>query len=66
MNYNQATLRAATGDIIMLPGWQGYFKWDFEKNELYFQNGDYYLNEQQIREMISLIQILDIKTGLKY
>ena len=21
------------------------------KNELYFQNGDYYLNEQQIREM---------------
>lgn len=44
MNYNQATLRAATGDIIMLPGWQGYFKWNFEKNELYFQNGDYYLN----------------------
>jgi hypothetical protein len=45
MNYNQATLRAATGDVIMLPGWHGYFKWDFEKNELYFQNGDYYLNE---------------------
>jgi hypothetical protein len=45
MNYNQATLRAATGDTIMLPGWQGYFKWNFETNELYFQNGDYYLNE---------------------
>ena len=51
MNYNQATLRAASGDIIMLPGWQGYFKWNFETNELYFQNGDYYLNEQQKREM---------------
>ena len=48
MNYNQATLRAATGDIIMLPRWQGYFKWNFETNELYFQNRDYYLNEQQI------------------
>ena len=51
MNYNQATLRAATGDILMLPGWHGYFKWDFEKNELYFQNGDYYLNEYQIKQM---------------
>ena len=51
MNYNQATLFAATGSTLMLPGWHGYFKWDFKKNELYFQNGDYYLNEQQIREM---------------
>ena len=51
MNYNQATLRAATGDIIMLPDWQGYFKWDYNKQEFYFQNGDYYLNNQQIREM---------------
>ena len=51
MNYNQATLYAATGATLMLPGWQGYFKWDYHKQELYFQNGDYYLNEQQLREM---------------
>ena len=51
MNYNQATLYAATGATLMLPGWQGYFKWDYHKQELYFQNGNYYLNEQQIREM---------------
>lgn len=50
MNYNQATLRAATGDTIMLPGWQGYFKWNFEKNELYFQNEDYYLTSEQLKE----------------
>lgn len=31
--------------------WQGYFKWDFTKNELYFQNGDYYLNQQQIEDL---------------
>ena len=31
--------------------WQGYFKWDYNKKELYFQNGDYYLNEEQIRQM---------------
>lgn len=51
MNYNQATLYAATGATLMLSGWQGYFKWDYNKQELYFQNGDYYLNEEQIREM---------------
>lgn len=51
MDYNLATLYAATGAILILPGWEGYFKWDYNKKELYFQNGDYYLNEEQIREM---------------
>jgi hypothetical protein len=36
MDYNQATLYAATGATLMLPGWEGYFKWDWEKKELYF------------------------------
>ncbi len=48
MDYNQATLHAATGAILMLPGWEGYFKWDWDKKELYFQNGDYYLDNQQL------------------
>ena len=51
MDYNQATLHAATGAILMLPGWEGYFKWDWEKKELYFQNGDYHLTNEQIRDM---------------
>lgn len=51
MTYNLATLHAATGDTLMLPNWQGYFKWDFSKNELYFQNGDYYLSQKQIRDL---------------
>lgn len=48
MDYNQATLFAATGATLMLPGWEGYFKWDWDKKELYFQNGDYYLDNQQL------------------
>ena len=48
MDNNQATLHAATGATLMLPGWEGYFKWDWEKKELYFQNGDYYLDNQQL------------------
>lgn len=51
MTYSQATLHAATGATLMLPGWEGYFKWDWDKKELYFQNGDYYLNDAQIKDM---------------
>ena len=50
MTYSQATLHAATGAILMLPGWEGYFKFDWEKKELYFQNGDYILTSEQLKE----------------
>lgn len=48
MTWNQATLHAATGATLMLPGWEGYFKWDWNKKEIYFQNGDYYLSEKDL------------------
>lgn len=50
MNYNQATLRAATGDTIMLPGWEGVFVWNYSNNTLIFKNGDYYLTSEQLKE----------------
>ena len=50
MDYNQATLRAATGDIIMLPGWEGVFVWNYSNNTLIFKNGDYYLTSEQLKE----------------
>lgn len=50
MDYNRATLYAATGATLMLPGWHGYFKWNFQKKELYFQDGDYYLDNSQLIE----------------
>lgn len=42
MDYNRATLYAATGRTLLLPGWKGYFYWDYTKNELNFRNGDYH------------------------
>lgn len=48
MTWNQVTLHAATGATLMLPGWEGYFKWDWSKKEMYFQNGDYYLSEKDL------------------
>lgn len=50
MSYNQATLYAATGQTLMLPGWRGYFYWNWETKELNFKNGDYHLDGQQLRD----------------
>lgn len=57
MDYNQATLHAATGDIILLPGWHGYFYWDYNTNQFNFRNGDYHLDQKQLEAM----NILDRK-----
>jgi hypothetical protein len=51
MDYNQATLQAATGATLMLPGWEGIFVWDYSTNTLIFKNGDYHLTNEQIKEM---------------
>lgn len=50
MNYNQATLYAATGATLMLPGWEGIFVWNYSDNTLIFKNGDYRLNAEQLKE----------------
>lgn len=41
MSYNEATLRAVTGETLMLPNWEGYFKWNYSFHYLEFINGDY-------------------------
>ena len=50
MDYNRATLFAATGQTLMLPGWEGVFVWDYSTNTLIFKNGDYILTSEQLKE----------------
>lgn len=50
MNYNQATLYAATGYTLLLPGWVGYFYWNYQTHELNFRNGDYHLDSKQLKD----------------
>lgn len=50
MTYSQATLHAATGSLLMLPGWKGYFYWNYGTKELNFRNGDYHLDGKQLKE----------------
>lgn len=50
MNYNLATLYAATGKVLMLPGWTGYFYWNYGTKELNFRNGEYQLDGKEVNE----------------
>lgn len=50
MDYNKATLFAATGHTLMLPGWEGVFVWNYSNNTLIFKNGDYILTTEQLKE----------------
>lgn len=51
MNYNQATLYAATGNVLILPGWHGYFYWNYGTRELNFRDGNYQLDSAQLKDM---------------
>lgn len=48
MNYNQATLHAATGKVLLLPEWKGYFYWNYGTKELNFRDGDYHLSSKEL------------------
>ena len=50
MDYNKAILYAIRGYTLLLPGWGGYFYWDYAKKELNFKNGDYHLDNKQLKE----------------
>ena len=48
MTYNEATLRAVTGETLMLPNFIGYFKWNYGKHYLEFINGDFRCNADEL------------------
>lgn len=50
MNYEQAKTIAACGYVLRLPGWDGYFKYDYVTNDIKFRNGDYKLSSQELKQ----------------
>ena len=48
MTYNQALLCARSGYIIMLPGWEGYFYWNYSTNDFNFKNKNYHLDSKEL------------------
>ena len=41
MTYEQIIPIAKKGNIIKLPNWNGYFKWDYKTERLYFINNEF-------------------------
>lgn len=50
MTYLEAVKYAKQGKLLLLPGWQGQFMWDYSNNKLIFKNGDYILNSEQLQQ----------------
>lgn len=41
MNIQEIEYLVKRGKVGMLPNYKGYFKWDYAKDCMYMQNGDY-------------------------
>ena len=50
MTFDQAKLYASNGYTLLLPGWKGYFNCNYKNKELIFKDGDYILNENQLKD----------------
>lgn len=50
MTFDQAKLYASNGYTLLLPGWKGYFNQNYKNKELIFKDGDYILNENQLKD----------------
>lgn len=50
MTFDQVKLYASNGYTLLLPGWKGYFNWNYRNKELIFKDRDYILNENQLKD----------------
>lgn len=42
MIYSEILIKAKEGKLIKLPNFEGIFKWDYRKENLVFNNGNYW------------------------
>ena len=52
MTYQEIYELCKKGKIGMIPGWKGYLKWDYTKNQIFFVNGDYTMNQNELEKHI--------------
>lgn len=52
MTYEELKTLCQKGKIGMIPGWQGYVKYDYINNQLYLVNGDYIMPEKELKSKI--------------
>lgn len=50
MTLNELKLFIKQGKTGVIPGWKGYIKWDYSKDELYFVNNDYKMSQTELKD----------------
>lgn len=48
MTYQEIRNKCRQGETGMIPGWEGYLDWDYAKNQLFFHNNDYIMEEEEL------------------
>ena len=41
------------GKIGLIPKWKGYLRYDYNLNQIYFENGDYKLYEKELEDKLN-------------
>lgn len=52
MNLSEIKDQCKKGKIGLIPGWKGYLKWNIVKNQIYFVNNDYIMDQKQLEDII--------------
>ena len=53
MTYSEIRKFCRKGEVGLIPGWKGYIKWNYAKDQLEFVNGDYVMCQEELEEKIS-------------
>lgn len=48
MTYQEIKEKCKQGKTGMIPGWKGYLDWDYSKDQLFFHNNDYIMEEKEL------------------
>ena len=52
MTYQELYKLVRKGKTGMIPNWKGYIKWNYSKNQIYFVNGDYRIDQEELENKI--------------
>lgn len=52
MNYQEIRNKCREGYLGIIPGWKGYLRWNYGLQQLQFFNGDYIMDESELKDKI--------------
>lgn len=52
MNFEEIKDFCKKGYTAIIPNWTGYLDWNYSIDNIYFHNGNYTLNENELEQML--------------